>query len=200
LALPGRQFCDRSASADQEDTQWPDGRRVRRLLNGDSRSAGQHPSAVLAGKAKHQQPAQIDRRNPHRPLQLVALDATVGHPPAAVGGRPGKRAFHHRPPAPVALLEAARSGAARRSATRAWSAPKAPAAPRAGITRHLLEAGIQVVEVDRPDRTARRRHCGLQQARYRAPFIGSIAATTVPPRSVVGGPGPATCRRPALRW
>jgi hypothetical protein len=47
--------------ADQEDPRWPGGRRVRCLLNGDSRSAGQHPSAILAGKAKHQQPAQVDR-------------------------------------------------------------------------------------------------------------------------------------------
>jgi hypothetical protein len=44
------------------------------------RVSGQHPGVVVADKAKHQQPAQVDRGNPQRPPHLVALDATVGHP------------------------------------------------------------------------------------------------------------------------
>ena len=68
--------------------------------------SGQHPDAVSAGKAKHQQPTQVDRGDPQRPPQVVAVDATVGRPSAAVGDQPGQRAFHHRPPAPIALLEA----------------------------------------------------------------------------------------------
>jgi hypothetical protein len=66
----------------------------------------------VAGKAKYQQPTQVDRGNPHRPPQIVAVDPAVGHPPAGVGDQPGDRAFHHRPPAPIAVLEAARGGAA----------------------------------------------------------------------------------------
>ena len=74
---------------------------------GQSRAwSGQHPGTILASKAKRPQPAQIDRGDPHRPPQVVALDTAVGHPPAAVSDQPGQRAFHHRPPAPVALLEA----------------------------------------------------------------------------------------------
>ena len=69
--------------------------------------SGQDPGAVVAGKAKHQQPSQIDRGHPQRPPQLVALDPAVGHPPAAVSDQPGDRSLHHRPPAPVAVLEAA---------------------------------------------------------------------------------------------
>jgi hypothetical protein len=32
----------------------------------------------VAGKAKYQQPAQVDRGDPQRPPRLVALDAAVG--------------------------------------------------------------------------------------------------------------------------
>jgi hypothetical protein len=67
--------------------------------------SGQHPDAVVAGKAEYQQPAQVDRGHPQRPPRLVALDPPVGHSPAAVSDQPGQRALHHRPPAPVALLE-----------------------------------------------------------------------------------------------
>jgi hypothetical protein len=52
--------------------------------DGNRRSLGQDPGAILAGKAKHQQSPQIDRSDPHRPPDLVAFDAAVGHPSAAV--------------------------------------------------------------------------------------------------------------------
>jgi hypothetical protein len=32
----------------------------------------------MAGKAKHQQPAQVDRGDPHRPPHLAALDSGMG--------------------------------------------------------------------------------------------------------------------------
>src|SRR5215208_735271 len=67
--------------------------------------SGQHPDAVAAGKAKHQQPSQVDRGDPQRPPPIVAPDPPIGHPPAAVSDQPGQRAFHHRPPPPIALLE-----------------------------------------------------------------------------------------------
>src|SRR5215203_3716242 len=67
--------------------------------------SGQHPDAVAAGKAKHQQPSQVDRGDPQRPPRIVAPDPPIGHPPAAVSDQPGQRAFHHRPPPPIALLE-----------------------------------------------------------------------------------------------
>jgi hypothetical protein len=83
---------------------------------GWARVSGQHPGTILVGKAKHQQAAQVDSGDAHRPPQVVAFDPAVGHPPAAVGDQPGDRAFHHRPPAPVALLEAAGGRAAPRGA------------------------------------------------------------------------------------
>jgi hypothetical protein len=76
------------------------------------RVSGEHPGPILAGEAKHQQPAQVDCGEPHRPPQVIALDPAVGHPPATISDQPGDRRFHHRPPAPVALLEAAGGRAA----------------------------------------------------------------------------------------
>lgn len=43
------------------------------------------------------------------------------------------------------------------AATSNWSAWRAPAVIGTGLTRHLIEAGIDVVEVCRLDRTDRRR-------------------------------------------
>jgi hypothetical protein len=57
----------------------------RQAMSKATRSwSGQHPTAVSAGKAKHQQPTQVDRGDPKRPPQIVAVDATVGRPSAAV--------------------------------------------------------------------------------------------------------------------
>jgi hypothetical protein len=91
-------------TADRRGSRWPssDSQTMRRPTR--SRS-GQHPDAVAAGKAKCQQPTQVDRGHLQRPPQLVTLDPLVGHPPTAVGDQPGDAAFYHRPPGPIALLE-----------------------------------------------------------------------------------------------
>ena len=68
--------------------------------------SGQDPGLVPTSKAKCQEPTEVDRSDSDRPPLIVAFDPAVGHPPAAIGDQPGDGAFHHRPPAPVALLEA----------------------------------------------------------------------------------------------
>ena len=57
--------------------------------DGDRRSPGQDPRVVVAGKAKHQQSAQIDRGHPQRPPGRCG-DAAVGHP-AGSRRRPARR-------------------------------------------------------------------------------------------------------------
>src|SRR6266511_4072323 len=79
-------FCDSSAQAAEEGGGGREGSPETTIGSGQWPAwSGQHPAAVLAGKAKHQQPAQVDCGDPQRPPQVVALDPAVGHPPTAVG-------------------------------------------------------------------------------------------------------------------
>jgi hypothetical protein len=82
------------------------GRDRGRTGGGWAGRSGQCPATVPAGQAKDQQPAQVERGDPDRQPHLVAFDPAVGHPPAAVSDQPGQRAFPHRPPPPIAVLEA----------------------------------------------------------------------------------------------
>jgi hypothetical protein len=58
------------------------------------------------------QPTPVDGRDPVGQPQLIAGHPAVADPSVAASDQPGDRAFHHRPPPPVAGLEPRMSGLA----------------------------------------------------------------------------------------
>ena len=78
-------------AADWQDA-WRPCRRPGRG-SGLGAATGLRPATrpIVVGKAKHQQPAQVDRGDPQRPPHLVALHPAVGHPSAAVSDQPASK-------------------------------------------------------------------------------------------------------------
>src|SRR5437773_7568968 len=145
-----------------------------------SRPSGQRPGPVLAGKAEDEQPAQVERGNPDRQPHVVALDAVVGHPAAAVGDQPGDRAFHHRPPAPVAVLEGAGGGAAAGGAQLVLVRVDADGAPAARGRAALPQRAAPAVagEAGLPGRGDRRLVAGRAADRAGLLVDGEVVLTS----------------------